>query len=77
MNKEEQERVEAALNAFADQIQEFCNQSGLDILGFSVLVASRETDVSVVTRARTGQYMGLLEAYVEDEKRDPSPRSPA
>lgn len=59
--------------ALADQIQEACTASGLEVVGFTVMVNNDEENaVTTESRARIGRqnYMGLLGNYVLAEMED-------
>lgn len=62
----------AALEAMGDQVQAACAASGLDVIGFTVLVKSPD-GATAETRARIerSEYAKALAAYVEAERADP------
>jgi len=62
-----------ALAALGDQVQAACAASGLDVLGFTVLVIGGQDALTAETRTRTSrpEYGRALAAYVEAEENDP------
>jgi hypothetical protein len=63
----------AALEALGDQVQAACAASGLDIIGFTVLVLGDDQTATAETRARVSrpEYGRALRAYAEAEENDP------
>jgi len=67
------------LNVLAGKIADLCDESGLPVLGFTILV--RESDESFISESRTRTdnraYIKSLGQYVLDEIADPSGWEPS
>ncbi|WKW87043.1 hypothetical protein SEA_NICOLE72_6 [Microbacterium phage Nicole72] len=61
------------LEALGDQVQAACAASGLDIVGFTVLVMGAQDSLTAETRCRTTrpEYTRALAAYIDAEQTDP------
>lgn len=62
-----------ALEALGDQVQAACAASGLDIIGFTVLVVGDDQTATAETRTRIprAEYGRALRAYADAERDDP------
>jgi hypothetical protein len=57
--------VRPALFALGDQIQQACNNSRLQVVGFVVLVAGADGAIITETRSRIDQFDAILQEYID------------